>query len=79
MKLFDYRKNEDWGKDYYFTFLKGRKYSLIQTSFSICQYSGWFELPQIQITMGGGKLFGIFVYFSKFGVDIDILSRNWWL
>jgi hypothetical protein len=78
-KFFDFKVRSDWGKDFYFTFLKGRKYSLIQTSFSICQYSGWFELPQIQITMGGGKLFGIFVYFSKFGADVDFVSRNWWL
>ena len=79
MKLFDYRKNEDWGKDYYFTFLKGRKYSLLQVSFSVCQYSKWFEFPQIQITMGGGKLFGVFVYFSKFGADIDFCGKTWWL
>jgi hypothetical protein len=76
MKLFDYRKNEDWGKDYYFTFLKGQKYSLIQVSFSICEYASF---PHLQITMGGGKLFGIFVYFSKFGADIDVFGRTWWL
>ena len=78
-KFFDYKTRDDWGKDYYFTFLKGQKYSLLQVSFSVCEYSKWFELPQIQITMGGGKLFGVFVYFSKFGADIDILSRTWWL
>jgi len=79
VKLFDCKINSDWGKDYYFTFLKGRKYSLIQASFSVCEYSKWFELPQIQITMGGGKLFGIFVYFSKFGADIDFCGKTWWL
>ena len=79
MKLFDYKTNDDYGNDYYFTFLKGQKYSLLQVSFSVCEYSKWFELPQIQITMGGTKLFGIFVYFSKFGFDVDFVSRNWWL
>ena len=79
MKLFDYKTRDDYGKDFYFTFLKGQKYSLLQVSFSVCEYSKWFELPQIQITMGGGKLFGVFVYFSKFGADIDFLSRTWWL
>jgi hypothetical protein len=29
--------------------------------------------------MGGGKLFGVFVYIWKFGADIDFLSGNWWL
>jgi hypothetical protein len=76
VKLFDYRKNEDWGKDYYFTFLKGRKYSLLQASFSVCEYPSF---PHIQISMGGGKLFGIFVYVWKFGADVDFVSRNWWL
>jgi len=78
-KFFDFKVRSDWGKDFYFTFLKGQKYSLIQVSFSICQYSGWFELPQIQITIGGGKLFGIFVYFSKFAADIDFCGKTWWL
>lgn len=76
MKLFDYRKNEDWGKDFYFTFLKGQKYSLIQVSFSICEYPGF---PYFQITMGMGKLFGFFTYAWKFGFDIDIFGRTWWL
>jgi len=75
-KFFDFKIRQDWGKDYYFTFLKGRKYSLIQVSFSVCEYASF---PHFQITMGGRKLFGIFVYAWKFGADIDILSGNWWL
>lgn len=78
-KFFDFKTRDDYGKDFYFTFLKGQKYSLIQVSFSVCEYSKWFELPQIQITMGGGKLFGVFVYFSKFGADIDFCGKTWWL
>ncbi len=76
MKLFDYKTRDDYGKDYYFTFLKGQKYSLIQVSFSICEYPGF---PYFQITMGMGKLFGFFTYAWKFGFDIDFLSRNWWV
>ena len=75
-KFFDFKVRSDWGKYYYFTFLKGRKYSLIQVSFSICEYPSF---PHIQITMGGGKLFGIFVYVWKFGADIDVFGGTWWL
>ena len=79
MKILDFKVRDDYGKDYYFTFLKGQKYSLLQVSFSVCEYSKWFELPHLQITMGCGKLFGIFVYFSKFGFDVDVFGRTWWL
>jgi hypothetical protein len=76
MKLFDYKTRDDYGKDYYFTFLKGRKYSLLQASFSICEYASF---PHIQVNIGMGKLFGIFVYAWKFGADVDFVSRNWWV
>ena len=76
MRIFSYKTRDDYGKDFYFTFLKGRKYSLLQASFSVCEYASF---PHIQISMGGGKLFGIFVYVWKFGADVDFVSRNWWL
>jgi hypothetical protein len=76
MKIFDFKVRSDYGKDYYFTFLKGQKYSLIQVSFSICEYPAF---PYFQITMGMGKLFGFFTYAWKFGFDIDIFGRTWWL
>ena len=75
-KFFDFKTRSDYGKDYYFTFLKGQKYSLIQVSFSICEYASF---PYVQVNIGMGKLFGFFVYAWKFGADIDILSRNWWV
>ena len=76
MKLFDFKVRSDYGNDYYFTFLKGQKYSLIQVSFSVCEYT---SLPYVQITMGMGKLFGIFAYAWKFGFDVDFVCRNWWV
>ena len=75
-KFFDFKTNDDWGKDYYFTFLKGQKYSLLQVSFSVCEYASF---PYVQVNIGMGKLFGIFVYAWKFGFDIDICGRTWWL
>jgi len=75
-KFFSYKTRDDYGKDYYFTFLKGRKYSLIQVSFSVCEYASF---PHIQITMGMGKIFGFFGYAWKFGFDIDVFGRTWWV
>ena len=75
MKLFDYKTRDDYGKDFYFTFLKGQKYSLIQVSFSICEYPGF---PYIQVNIGMGKLFGIFVYAWKFGADVALTKLSGW-
>ena len=75
-KFFDYKTRDDYGKDFYFTFLKGQKYSLIQVSFSVCEYASF---PYVQVNIGMGKLFGIFFYAWKFGFDIDICGRTWWV
>lgn len=74
MKLFDYQCHRDYGKDYYFFFLKSKKYTALQISFSICDYP---DFPHLQITFGGGRLFGVFAYCWKFGFDLDLFSRTW--
>ena len=74
MKLFDYRYRDDYGKDYYFFFLKCKKYTVLQMSFNTCEYPGW---PHLQITFGSGRLFGVFAYAWKFGFDIDLFSHTW--
>ncbi len=76
MKFFDYKIRDDYGKDYNFTFLKGKRFSFIQVSFSGCEYASF---PYFQITMGMGKLFGFFAYAWKFGFDVDVFGRTWWL
>jgi len=74
MKLFDYRYRDDYGKDYYFFFLKSKTYTVLQMSFSINEYP---SLPHLQITLGSGSLFGMFAYAWKFGFDIDLFSHTW--
>ena len=74
MKLFDYKFRDDYGKDYYFFFLKTKTYTVLQMSFSTCEYP---SLPHLQITFGNGSLFGMFAYAWKFGFDIDIFSHTW--
>lgn len=77
MKLFNYGLRDDYGKDYYFTFLKGKKYSLLQVSFDIGEYSKWTELPYFQFSSGNGRLISILFTISKFGISFDIFGRNW--
>ena len=74
MKLFDYKKKEDYGMEHVFTLLKGKRRSFLQVSFSWNDYPGW---PHLQITFGSGRLFGMFAYCWKFGFDVDLFSHTW--
>lgn len=76
MKLFDFKIRDDWGKDYYFSLFKTKRYTVLQVSFSICETSAF---PYFQLSMGMGKLFGFFCYAWRFGFDIDICGTTWWL
>jgi hypothetical protein len=74
MKLFDFEKRDDYGTDYYFSFLKTGSYTALQISVSYCEYPAW---PYLQIMMGETMLFGIFFYFHRIGFDCTILGRTW--
>jgi len=74
MKLFEYKTRDDWGKDYYISFLKGKKYTALQLSFSFCETAGY---PYFQVQMGMGKLIGFFAYAWRFGIDVDLMGRTW--
>ena len=74
MKLFECATRDDWGRDYYFSLLKGKRYTALQVSFSFCETPGY---PYLQVSMGMGKLFGIFAFAWKFGVDLGICEKTW--
>ena len=74
MNLFDLKKSKDYGTNLYFSFLKTKRYTALQLSLSYCDYPSW---PYMQISMGMGKVFGIFFYFWKVGFDFDILGNTW--
>ena len=77
MKLFNYGSRTDYGKEYNFTLLTGKKYSLLQVSFDIGEYGSWIEFPYLQISMGYGKLFSFLFSVGKLGFTFDIAGRNW--
>ena len=68
---------EDYGKEYYMTFLTTRYYSLLQVAFDIGEYGNWIEFPYLQISMGYGKLFSFLFSLGKLGFTFDIAGRNW--
>ena len=73
-KIVEFKTREDWGRDYYFSFLKGKRYTALQASFNVCDTPGY---PYIQVQMGMGKLFGLFAYAWRLGMDFDICGRTW--
>jgi len=77
MKLIEFGTNEDYGKEYYLTLLKTKRYSLLQVEVDIGEYGDWFELPYLQINMGYGRLFSFLFTIARFGFTFDIIGRNW--
>lgn len=77
MKLIQIGTREDYGIEYYMTVLTTKHYSLLQISFDIGEYGGWFECPYLQISMGYGKLFSFLFSLGKLGFTFDICGRNW--
>jgi len=73
-KIVEFKKRNDWGEDYYFSFLKGKRFTVIQVSFNVCGTKGY---PYIQVQMGMGKLFGLLAYAWRLGLDFDICGRTW--
>jgi hypothetical protein len=77
MRLINFGIREDYGKEFYFTLLSTKHYSLFQIEFDICEYSSWTDLPYLQISSGYGKLFSFLFSIGKLGISFDILGRNW--
>jgi hypothetical protein len=75
MKLVSFRKDNDWGKDYYLTILQIKRWCLIQSCFTFAVYGGRF--PYFNITMGGGRLIAISFDVLKYGFCVEIISRSW--
>ena len=75
MKLFEYKFVEDFGKEHYFFFLKGEKYTLVQFSIGWNDYPGGFYL---HLTSGMGKLFGSIFSLYRLDIGLDLIGRNWY-
>ena len=74
MKFFDYETRDDWGKDYYFSFLKTKKYTVIQISLMVGETVDPFYL---QIRMGSGSFFEFLLCTWRLGFDVSVFGRTW--
>jgi hypothetical protein len=74
MKLFDYRKKEDYGVEHIFTLLKGKRRSFLQLSLDWSEYPG---NPYLQIGIGNNRVIDILFWFWKFGFAFELLCITW--
>ena len=74
MKLFDFRVREDFGAEYIFTLLKGKKRSFLQLSVDWNNYpSGIF----LQVSIGNNRLLDVLFLCWKLGFDLELFGFTW--
>jgi hypothetical protein len=74
MKLFDYKKKEDYGMEHVFTLLKGKRRSFLQVSFSWNDYP---DSPYLQIALGNNRLIDILFWCWKVGFAFELFGITW--
>ena len=74
MKLFDYKKKEDYGMEHVFTLLKGKRRSFIQVSFDWNEYPA---NPYLQISLGNNRLIDILFWCWKVGFCFELFGFTW--
>ena len=75
MKLFDYYRKEDFGIEYTFTLIKGKRRSFLQISFDWNgEYPSGFYL---QIGIGNNRLIDILFYYWKIGFAFELFGFTW--
>lgn len=77
MNLIKFGTRSDYGREYYLTLFTTKRYSLLQVSFDIGEYSKWYELPYFQMSSGQGRILSVLFTISKFGFTADFCGRNW--
>ena len=77
MRFFQFGVRDDYGKEYYMTFLTTRYHSLLQVAIDYGEYGKWIEFPYLQISMGYGRLFSFLFSIGRVGFTFDIAGRNW--
>ncbi len=75
MKLFDFKYKNDFGHDFYFYVLKGKRYSFLHLTIN---WSDFMGLPYLQIHFGNGRLVGALFWAFRFGFDFDLIGRTWY-
>lgn len=74
MKLLDFYTKEDFGSEYIFTLLKGKRRSFLQFSF---YWNDYPDFPYLQISFGNNRLVDILFWCWKFGFAFEVFGFTW--
>ena len=74
MKLFRYKRHEDFGVEHIFSLLRGKEFSLLQVSVGWDDYASW---PYIQVSSGNNSLLDVLFYAYRFSLSFELIGRNW--
>jgi len=74
MKLIDFYTKEDFGPEYVFTLIKGKRRSFLQFSF---YWNDYPDLPYLQIAFGNNRLVDILFWCWKVGFAFELLGITW--
>lgn len=74
MKLFEFRRHEDFGQEYHLILLRGRRWCLFQVSLGFNDVAG---SPYLQASLGGGRGLNLLCWIGRFGMDMEIVSQVW--
>lgn len=75
IKLFDFKKEWDFGDDIYIRILKIKGIWLIQSHFYGMVYGRGY--PYLSLIFGSGRLFAINFQVLQFGMTIELFSYCW--
>ena len=74
MKLINFKRDQDWGQDFYLQILFTKRWAFFQGSVSWCKCPGW---PFLQIQSGSGSLLSIIFDVYKLGIFLALFDRTW--
>jgi hypothetical protein len=74
MKLLDFYTKEDFGPEYVFTLLKGKRRSFLQFSF---YWNDYPDLPYLQIAFGNNRLVDVVFWCWKVGFAFELFGITW--
>jgi hypothetical protein len=76
LKLFDFEKYEDFGKEWFFQVLTSPKFALFDFTLQWDDYSGDELFPAISLSMGSHHLFGFFIIYKRFQFACSIIDTK---
>ena len=74
MRIFDFEKYEDFGKEWFFQVLKSPKFALLDITVQWDDYGADEIIPDISLTISTRQLFGFCIRYKRFQFDFDLMT-----